>query len=491
MRTTWKVAVVPPRTNDGANWQMRILPPPGAKDETGAPLREMRRSAETTDHAKALEQAKQIEQDLNEAFGAQERTFLSVYNAHLDFRRQKGKTAPQTLERYEYVRKTLAPLLELPVAEVTIAAINRFRNSLDLNPNTINSYLSCARKAWRWGAGLDMVPHPWPDVERLERQKNRKKPLKPAQSHAILEWVAHYQEGHWLPIFRFVWETGVRVSEACGVDQHHVDRAGPAPYKVAIQGTKTEAAERRVFITSECLALLPTHPGPVFRGLRRSSERATRHAVKAVMALAARAIGVEGRADFHSFRRTDVTDKTRMADVPEALSMKLSGHVSKPVYLGYQQNAEDEDDVLRGVAEKVLGRRVAALGPVLEAQPQQDSSSLCPRGNGPEGAQAQVGTGLPPSDPPGSRAETSGDGPATPVRKVWEEFEVAETLNAVANLGKSFRSALRQVCGDAALRAALERALDDGWPGESRSSTLMTDTGGDPRSNPLPRPEVG
>lgn len=308
------------------------------------------------------------------------RSFLSVYDAHLAFRERDNETAPNTLGRYRSGRPTLMPLLALPVEQITRGAINRFRDTLLQThaASTINVLMSMASGAWAWALDREMVPRDWPTVRRLPEKPTQKRPLSPAECAAILNWMATHKGGFYLPIFTLIWEAGLRVSEACGVDECDLDRPAGS---IQIRGgytnqdgtrrTKTRRSRRTVFVSPECMALLPVRVGATFRMERKPNQRPDRHVIAHVFETTLRALGLrEGQIDLHSFRRRTIEVSERLPDVSRQVAMKLTGHSTETAFLGYQRNAQDELEAIREVSGKILDAQRAAIFAIPQAQVQ-------------------------------------------------------------------------------------------------------------------------
>lgn len=82
----------------------------------------------------------------------------------------------------------------------------------------------------------------------------------------FLSWgaLAHLADcaGDDAPLVWLLGTGGLRLSEAIGLDQDDIDRVRN---RVRVRKSKTAAGVREVPVDPEVLALLPTHPGPVFR----------------------------------------------------------------------------------------------------------------------------------------------------------------------------------------------------------------------------------
>lgn len=95
-----------------------------------------------------------------------------------------------------------------------------------------------------------------------------KGPKQPKADPQFLSWDAlgHLASlaGPDAPLIWLLGTGGLRLEEALGLNQEDVDRARG---RVLVRKSKTDAGVREVPLDPEVMAMLPTHPGPVFKGV--------------------------------------------------------------------------------------------------------------------------------------------------------------------------------------------------------------------------------
>lgn len=422
----WRVRARPPKGKDGRCWQLLYRPPEG---------KPYQRSAQTEDEAEARALAEGEERRLRGlalGFGEVARRYLAW--------REEGGCKASTLRRYRQALDRVAEGLGRLEAsrESVLAAQDALR--AELHPNTVNLYLGMAGTAWAWALERGLVDRPWPSPRKLRVPRTAKRPLTAEESERLLGVLEAYEGGRYHALFALIVETGCRAGEACALEGRDVDRdLGEVRFRV----TKTDV-DRSVPVSQALLAALPRvdPQEPLWRGriTGRAMNSCNLYSVwKRVRVLAG--LGDEA-VDVHSLRRSWITDAHR-AGVPLAESMRVTGHRSPRVHLGYTANAPTSRT-----------REAAAVVRAWRA-------------------------GLPPQDPPNGggdhveHSETEGDTglkrrgcSQASLRKAMQHYDfrnltppqrkrLASLIDAVAGQGEREAAALLAVAECAELRASL------------------------------------
>lgn len=318
----WRVRARAPKGKDGRCWQLLYRPPEG---------KPYQRSAQTEDEAEARALAEGEERRLRGlalGFGEVARLYLAW--------RQEGGHKASTLRRYRQALDRVAEALGRLEAsrESVLAAQDALR--AELHPNTVNLYLGMAGTAWAWALERGLVDRPWPAPRKLRVPRTAKRPLTAEESERLLGVLEAYEGGRYHALFALIVETGCRAGEACALEGRDVDlELGEVRFRL----TKTDV-DRSVPVSQALLAALPRvdPQEPLWRGriTGRAMNSCNLYSIwKRVRVLAG--LGDEA-VDVHSLRRSWITDAHR-AGVPLAESMRVTGHRSPRVHLGYTANA--------------------------------------------------------------------------------------------------------------------------------------------------------
>jgi len=365
-RTTWLVTVQKPRKNDGPYWMIRAKPPKGVTGAEGQPLKESRTSSGTYDRALAEKKAQAQALELNAQLPLKaDPFFMEVYEQHLAFRKQDGQTSPGTVDSLICAQPYVLKGFEnVRASSLTRAVVTRARDELAQQPTlaarTANLYMSCAARAWNWAYERELVHVTWPKVKKLKEAPVEKRPYRPEELQAVLDWLRDYREGLWLPFFSVLADSSCRISAVCQVRGEDVNRAANEIFIRHAKGGKSKT----IAVTPETMALVPLRePGQfVFHALTDPSKPLNRRVVGHVLRRAIKALGIPDgdKLDLHSFRRSWVSYASRAA-VPDTVGARQTGHADLRIYHSYQRNTAGDDlhEAVRKVAA-YRGKRVSA-----------------------------------------------------------------------------------------------------------------------------------
>lgn len=342
MSEEWRVYVVRPRPSgkEGRNFTLVAQPPDLLRKKGVKPLR---KSAGSHLRPEADSGAERWARTLNSSIlPDRDPLAVDVLDKHIAWRETATDGSRDTLVAYQQAARRLRPLLgSLRASEVTRPELLKARDALrlTLGPGTVQQTLNCLSGAWRWALDREWVGWPLPAIGRLKAPDTEKRPLERHELEAMLGWVAGYQGGYWLPLFTLLADAGSRISETLRLQAQDVDlRAGV----IRLRGKGNRA--RVVPVPASTLAMLPVRaPGAyVFHARRagcRKGKPLHRRVPLGIMWRAAEAcLPDPDRVDLHSFRRTWISD-AHEAGVPMLVSMRVTGHTSTAVHVGYARRA--------------------------------------------------------------------------------------------------------------------------------------------------------
>lgn len=404
----WRVTVVKPGPNDGANWRLRIAPPRGSAD----PVR--RESTGTTDRALALDmaQAKAAEMNARAQDGPRVLDILDRYIVLLDSQHTPDGTMGTYRQARAHLAATLPDSRESDLARGFAERLYQALLERNLRPSTARARVQKVAAAWRWARRQGLVTAPWvqPPRPKARRQarglRTDKRPYTPRESAAVIAALPQ----HHRPVSEFLAQTGCRVGEAVALDVGDLvrDRAG---WWAEIADAKSHEP-RRVPLLPALVGLLDLQrpeTAPLFLGVRgsRLSASVLLHAVvRVIEALGLRRqVGPESALaswalDLHSWRRSFVADCSR-SGVPRPIAARIVGHALQGVHDGYQRHATGDD--LHGAIMHLVAWRAAQVDPH-----QQRLDFDAARGYNPRVLKVAAGRGWSPTA--GSSRPTSGLG---------------------------------------------------------------------------------
>jgi integrase len=366
-REHWRVVVRQPKKRE--KWLMLdVLPPTGWINPQTGRGGAQRWSTYTMDEAKAQQIAREKENELNGVIVVREGTFLEFWDAYTAYREAdahspEGCTAIGSLEKFKTIRAALLPHIgTMKMREIDEIVLVRVQDRLRAKPlaaRTINAYFGMLREGWRWGRKRGFVSCDMPNIDRLQETNTKKRPFTKDECERILRTALEYVGGRWYPVLRFVYETGCRSSEACGLRERDVDRThgveidGVLLWPVtlnAASGTNTRNAKKKrrvVYVDETTLNLIPKRTGDEF--VFGEIDRKALHQAF-VRICDYRAIEHDD-VDMHSFRRKWVRDATRTPGLAPVVARKFTGHSNARVFEQYQAN--DIEDQMADVAASV------------------------------------------------------------------------------------------------------------------------------------------
>lgn len=439
--TPWRLTLNEPRLDQGE----RSLYARGRRFVNGV-AREQRISTGTMNRAEAEAHRARMEAEWN----TPSMTLPGIMEA-----RAADLTNPDTLEGHRVARLRISEVLDVPVAEVTRAALLRGRDAMralkpPLSPETVNTYMRRAAACWRWAEERGLVDRPWPRLKPLTKGPRRKRPYTPAELDAVLAWVSEWQGGRWLPLLSLVVDTGRRVGEVCRLKGRDLDREERTVTVVQKGGTALV-----VPVSDAALALLEERapdawlfPRPMRGG---GVGPARRDAVRSVVRRAIRALKIPDgeRLDTHSLRRSFVSHGHR-AGVPDDVLGRISGH-GKPMLAHYQRETVGDD--LRAAQTQVREWRAAQA-----SSPASSPTSPAPKAGKPRKSSRSNGQ----------------RGIRTPghvlVRTAPAEVEVATLREVPPHAARANAGARRRKAAPFSLGADPAIALAMRWDGECREA---------------------
>lgn len=271
----------------------------------------------------------------------------------------KAGRAPRTVETYQRsVRKIIVPRIgDLAVSEATTERLQRFLDVVQAENGPGEAKKARAVLSGMMGiaARSDAVrTNPVRELAPVEAKAVGATAVPLAELPPLLEKVRadeRLREMDMANLVEFVAGTGVRISEAIGLDWVDVDLAAGA---VTVRKSKTEAGERTIIMPKGVVEMLKARerrPGPVFPTvfLKRRDRRNT-----AAEWQSARERLELPEYTFHSFRKTVATalDQAGLSprDIAEYLghanpSLTMNTYMSKTV--GGRRAADAIDGVMR------------------------------------------------------------------------------------------------------------------------------------------------
>lgn len=154
------------------------------------------------------------EQSQKESRTRQAKTVLEVWDAWVDTLELPAATKA---DHYEMIRRMLVK------ANPSISDIG-WLTSAELAPSTYNKRLSYVKKCFDWAVkqGLTDINH-YTNVKT--RKQGNTRPVKPFSDAEIQAILTGFEESapHYVPFVKFLFLTGVRISEAIGLRWCHVD----------------------------------------------------------------------------------------------------------------------------------------------------------------------------------------------------------------------------------------------------------------------------
>jgi len=274
--------------------------------------------------------------------------------------KSKRKLRPSTRLQYEnHLTHLKRELGAIPVAQLQRRHVDAFVDDLQahvskgtkrpLNPATVGKILTTLRSALEWG-----VPRDLPDnvAAKVEAPPHDRKPVR-IVSREDMAAIRQAVAGTWLsPIVRFLFGSGLRIGEACALDQGDVDWTLRT---VTVRRSKTSDSPRTLRISKDALAALRTldqprkgkreplffSPKPNRQGHR---DRLSRHSVSHALPRILRDHGIEPLTA-HGLRHAHATVGLEAGTPIESIASQL-GHrnptVTRNVYAHVTQRLADE-----------------------------------------------------------------------------------------------------------------------------------------------------
>jgi len=152
-----------------------------------------------------------------EAYKRQSKTAFSVFWKQF-CRRYKGRNA--TLDKLNSVYKHLAPFHQKQMRDIKAHMVDDWWVGLNLSPRYKNDILVWLKTFFKYAHGLDIiekVPYPMPKAINIQRDEIDF--LTEDEQLSILRHIPDYDR----QIFDFLFLTGVRVNESCGLYRADVD----------------------------------------------------------------------------------------------------------------------------------------------------------------------------------------------------------------------------------------------------------------------------
>ncbi|MCW8137296.1 MAG: site-specific integrase [Planctomycetota bacterium] len=307
------------------------------------------------------------------------RTLLDVLDARTEAMRADHTLAPQAVPRAVCLRGRIAPLIGIPVDEVTRARVLVLRDAIaqleaspggrssgrPISARTVNSYLAALRAAWRWAWARELVPHDWPRVDALPRGPRRKRPYTDDEVRRLAAWI-EARAPQWGPLLHLLAATGRRVGALVRLRGRDVDREA-ATITVRDKGRRGHGADvALVPVPRATLALLPVVEPDAYLFPARTRRGHTGHVYSGSLLHAVRRglreLGIpdQERLDLHSLRRAFCSAAER-AGVPVDVGRRVTGHATRQMWEHYQ--AESVGDDLHEVVERVRARRFGGAAP--------------------------------------------------------------------------------------------------------------------------------
>ena len=149
-------------------------------------------------------------------------------------------------------QKAIKPIESLGIQEVTKATALEYRvNQLQprgpLKENTLKQRLSTLKGLWNKAIDFELIdgPNPWNKADRgLKSIRRDPDPLP---------W-EFYKRYHQDPYFVFLWYTGARRSEICGLDPQNIVMNAPIPYFNFVHQSN------RLLKNDDSIRKMPIHP---------------------------------------------------------------------------------------------------------------------------------------------------------------------------------------------------------------------------------------
>lgn len=317
-------------------------------------LRQVERFAPS--RAKAETKLKQALTQIQESTAVEVKRETRVRDLGERFLKEKAGKAPRTVETYERsVRKIIVPRIgDLAVSEATPERLQRFLDTVaaENGPGEAKKARAVLSGMMGLAARSDAIrTNPVRELAPIEGSGDGAIPIPLAALPGLLEKVRgdeRLQQLDMVDLVEFIAGTGVRISEAIGLDWEDVDGE-----VVTIRKSKTTAGERRIVVPAAVSAMLARRErrdGAVFPTalLKRRDRRNTSNDWQA----ARERLGLPAYT-FHSFRKTVATalDQAGLSprDVAEYLghadpSLTMSVYMSKAV--GGSRAADALDSVL-------------------------------------------------------------------------------------------------------------------------------------------------
>lgn len=368
----WRVTVVKPGRNDGANWQLRYAPPRGSAKKV------RRTSSGTKDREIAEEKARSEQARLNKEArpGLQ---VLAVYDAYVDHLRVEGVISRRSMERYERERAFFDRVLGNAVAsDMSGALVDKVIGSMlaeGYRASTAKCRLQLLRAAWGWALRQGLVSHAWVLPQKIRGKaraglRTNKRPYTPRELERLLLGLPEIYRAPG----RLLAETGCRLEEAVGldVDDLRIDDLGRV--WADLRDTKS-GRPRSLPVMPETAKLLDRAAenrtdGPLFLSPRRLGNRLSGGAIRRQVVKVLTETGMRRRVaqtkiktwdlDVHSRRRAWIAHAAR-AGVPDSIRRIITGHEFDGVAMGYQRNYIGDD--LHSWVGKVLDWRRSQVEP--------------------------------------------------------------------------------------------------------------------------------
>lgn len=324
-------------------------------------LRQVERFAAS--RAKAEKALKEALVDIQESTAVEVKRETRVRDLGERFLLEKAGRAPRTVEGYTHiVRKVIVPRIgDLAVSEATAERLQRFLDDVAVTNGTGQAKNTRAVLSGMMGIAARsdaLKTNPVRELARVEAKPQGSRAIPLDELPALLDAVRgdeRLQQMDMVGLIEFLAGTGVRISEAIGLDWADVEITAPGGIPtigatVTVRKSKTDAGVRRIAVPAAVGASLAgreRRDGPVFPTpfLKRRDRRNTAGEWSA----ARERLGL-GDYTFHSFRKTVATalDQAGLSarDIAEYLghenpSLTMNVYMSKTVGGGAAANALD------------------------------------------------------------------------------------------------------------------------------------------------------
>ncbi|MBL4849104.1 MAG: tyrosine-type recombinase/integrase [Planctomycetes bacterium] len=338
-----RVHVVPPRRGrDRGCWVLRVYGPEiprfGRRE-----LTPVLHAAETRPAAERLARRREAE------LGGSGLTLGQVYEGWLAELERSGRLARSTMRSRVTSGVWLAGSFAEDLTKIGPAELLAIREDLSAAGKISSGRQKVKHfaQAWRWGHIRELVSAPWPSLPPWTSPTGDKTRKRAYTEREIADLLAHLSTasgGRYLSMAWLMVETAARSGAVRSLLVRNVEVAadGSATIRIGRDGRTKGNRERHSLISPELVAALDLDrppEAPLFPSRRDPSRPVGKNTLWKIVSAWLKSRGLFGLRDVHSIRRRGVAH-LHGSGIPDVIGQRITGHVSRDVYLDYASQAE-------------------------------------------------------------------------------------------------------------------------------------------------------